>query len=154
MSGMTETIEVLRREDASAAVELIIEGLTERWGGYDARLNPDLSDFWTHYRESTVVVAKINQAIVGTGILEPTETGAARIVRMSVAQSMRRQGIGTRILEKLLSAAVEQGYVMITLETTVSWRSVIEFYRSHGFTPTFQSDGNQYFVREVRRTEV
>jgi GNAT superfamily N-acetyltransferase len=136
-------------QDAPAVRELIVQGLAERWGGYDPRCNPDLENFAEHYGSSVILVAKRGSRIVGVGVLQPERDGAGRIVRMSVARDCRRQGIGTRILQGLLQAARRLGYRRVLLETTASWESAISFYVRRGFIPCEVRDGDQHFVLDL-----
>jgi GNAT superfamily N-acetyltransferase len=145
---MPTSVSRFEPQDANAVRDLILQGLAERWGGYDPRLNPDLDDFAGHYRSSVVLVAKRGARVVGVGVLQPEGAGVGRIVRMSVAGDCRRQGIGTQLLEGLLQAARERRYRRIVLETTASWESAVRFYTSRGFVPTEVRDGDQHFVLE------
>lgn len=146
MPAAPVSIERLKAEDTTAALSVIVAGLTERWGFYEPSFNPDLEDFAGHYQESFILVAKQGRTVVGIGIFQPTGSDSAQIVRMSVVKNLRRSGIGSLILDGLLQIADERGFHRITLETTASWESAVEFYKSRGFTPTHQRDGNQYFI--------
>jgi ribosomal protein S18 acetylase RimI-like enzyme len=146
---MPTTVSHFEPQDADAVVELIVSGLAERWGGYDARCHPDLEDFAGHYRFSVILVAKRGSRVVGVGVLQPEGERIGRIVRLSVAGDCRRQGIGSQLLEGLLQAARERGYRRIVLETTASWESAVKFYGSRGFVPGELRDGNQHFAGEV-----
>lgn len=141
----TVSLERLRESDVSAAVAIIKDGLAEHWGRYESGFNPDLEDFLNSYCDSFILVAKQDSAIVGTGVLQPTGKHLAQIVRMSVKKNLRRLGIGRLILNELIGIAAERALRVIILETTASWTPAIEFYKRHGFTPTHQQDGNQYF---------
>jgi ribosomal protein S18 acetylase RimI-like enzyme len=146
---MPTTVSHFEPQDADAVVALIVSGLAERWGGYDARCNPDLEDFAGHYRFSVILVAKRGSRVVGVGVLQPEGERIGRIIRMSVARDCRRQGIGTQLLEGLLQASRERCYRRIVLETTASWESAVRFYTIRGFVPTEVRDGDQHFVLEV-----
>ena len=65
----------------------------------------------------------------------------AEIVRMSVTADMQRQGIGSKILERLCHEARRLGFQRIILETTSTWHEVIEFYKRFGFCITHYRDG-------------
>ncbi len=136
----------LEPEDASAARDVIVAGLTERWGAYESELNPDIESFPASYAGAHVVVAKSNGQVVGVGILLPTGPNSAQIVRMSVRSDKRRKGIGSAILSNLLSRARDLNVHDIRLETTATWQSAVQFYKAHGFVPTYQADGDQHFV--------
>jgi GNAT superfamily N-acetyltransferase len=75
----------------------------------------------------------------------PRQSGVAEVVRMSVAQSHRRDGIGRRILLALLEQARSQGFRQVILETTATWHEVVAFYLKCGFHITYYQDGDVYF---------
>ena len=72
---------------------MILAGLVEHWGFLDATKNPDLEDIAASYAGATFLVARLGDDIVGTGALVPHQDGTAEIVRMSVAQELRRRGL-------------------------------------------------------------
>jgi GNAT superfamily N-acetyltransferase len=125
---------------------LIVDGLAQRWGEYDASRNPDLEAFAEHYGESFVVAARdAGGRIVGCGILVAEAPGVARIVRMSVADAWRRHGVGGRVLGALLAHARGRGDRTVVLETTQRWDSAVAFYRKHGFVETHRTAGDVHF---------
>ncbi|MBC8233103.1 GNAT family N-acetyltransferase, partial [bacterium] len=93
------------------------------------------------YANATFLVAWLGDRIVGTGALVPRSEQVAEIVRMSVTADIRRQGIGTKILERLCHEARRLGFQRIILETTSTWHEVIEFYKRFGFRITHHRDG-------------
>lgn len=92
------TIVPFRPENHADVKRLILAGLTEHWGQLDPTKNPDLNDIGATYAHATFLVAWLHGTIVGTGALLPRSAHIAEIVRMSVAASMRRNGIGRRLL--------------------------------------------------------
>jgi GNAT superfamily N-acetyltransferase len=54
---------------------------------------------------------------------------------MSVRRDLRRQGIGTGLLDQLVAHARSLGCWRVVLETG-DWPEVIVFYRSRGFVQT------------------
>ena len=136
----------LKTEDASAVRQLLIAGLTERWGSYEASFNPDIEGFPGSYADTLVLVAKQAGVIVGTGTLRQTGASRAEIVRMSVAASSRRTGIGSLILSDLLKFARKRAVHEVSLETTSSWSSAIKFYVRHGFLKTHEQGDDSYFL--------
>ncbi len=132
--------------DQSAARTLILAGLEERWGVLDPALNPDLTDIAASYATGAFLVARLAGQLVGTGALLPEGEGTGRIVRMSVARSHRRCGIGARILQALLDEARTRGYRTIVLETTETWDDAIAFYMRHGFRIVARRDGDVHFA--------
>lgn len=115
---------------------LILAGLRERWGeSFDADRNPDLSDFVANYlrRGSEVVVIERDGELIGTGTLIPDKGGAGRIVRMSVAQSHRRQGHARRIIDELIKRARRREMSEVRVLTDTPWDSAVDLYRACGF---------------------
>ena len=146
MTEDTAQVRLFFIADTSAVREIIVAGLTERWGTYDRHLNPDLEDFTNFYSACVVLVAERKRRIIGVGVLQPTSGSAAQVVRMSVAHDCRRQGIGTLVLHRLLQEASDRGLSEVSLETTASWSSAVEFYEHRGFVRTKILNGNQYFA--------
>lgn len=124
---------------------LIVQGLTQRWGDYDARFNPDLEDFAKSHSQEVVVVAKFDGQIVGCGVLKKDSDGVGRIVRMTVCTDRQRAGIGRKILNALLAAARDAGYDEVLLETTSTWECAVAFYTACGFAPVKTENGDQHF---------
>lgn len=142
-------IRPFRSRDQAAARCLVLDGLRQRWGELDETKNPDLNDITEHYADSFFLVACLRDEVVGTGALVPEAAGVGRIVRMSVVQSLRRQGVGRQILEALLERARSAGYRRVVLETTATWKDAIAFYRRYGFQMIAVRDGDMHFVREL-----
>jgi len=143
------TIRPFLPEDQQAAKALVLAGLEEHWGRLDPTLNPDLDDIAAAYADGVFLVACHDDRVVGTGALIPEGDGAARIVRMSVAAPLRRQGVGTRILRRLLEQARADGTDRIVLETTSTWEDAIAFYRRHAFRVVGERDGDIHFVLDL-----
>ena len=143
------TISLFRPEDQAQVKSLILAGLGEHWGTLDPSKNPDLNDIRSTYANATFLVAWLDDKIVGTGALVPRTDGVAEIVRMSVAPDLRRRGVGRLILQQIVERAQAAGYRQIILETTATWREVIEFYQRCGFHITHYHDGDVYFVLDL-----
>ena len=123
----------------------MLAGLADHWGKLDPALNPDLNDIAESYRDAVFLVAKQNGQVVGCGALVPHDGHTAEIKRMSVATSLRRQGLGRCILTALCDEARVRGFRRIILETTETWDEVIAFYLAFGFRVTHHKDGDIYF---------
>ena len=145
------TITPYRRSDQVAVKKLILAGLVEHWGFLDETKNPDLDDIAAFYAGGIFLVGRLGDRIVGTGALVPHSSDTAEIVRMSVAQELRQQGIGRRILQALLEQARAQGFRQVILETTATWSEVVEFYLRCGFHITHYKDGDVYFALPITR---
>ena len=82
---------------------------------------------WDEHDESCVhVLASIDNEVVATGRL--LETG--QIGRMAVLKSYRKQGVGSKILEKLLLIAESTDLKEVFLNSQLT---AIEFYNKFGF---------------------
>lgn len=140
----------LKTEDASCVRQLLVDGLTERWGTYEARYNPDIEVLPRGYDDSVFLVAKLSGQVVGTGVLRPIGSDRGEIIRMSVTGSHRRIGIGSLILGHLLGRASELHMREVCLETTSSWDSAVKFYLRQGFRRTHEEGSNSYFSYVLR----
>jgi len=138
-------VAALQFEDIPAVQALLIAGLTERWGHYDASRNPDISSFRVAYGDGALV-AKERGRVVGTATLRPLRPGTAEVVRMSVAAPLRRHGIGSLLLSQLLEQARERGMKEVVLETTTTWTSAVAFYSKQGFRKTHVAGSDTYFA--------
>ncbi|MDL2224811.1 GNAT family N-acetyltransferase [Eubacteriales bacterium OttesenSCG-928-M02] len=88
-------------------------------------------------RECQVLLAESEGEIVGVGVIfyynsVPNKQNPwgknAYITSMNVAESYRRQGIGSRILEGLMALAKEKGYSVIMLQATEMGKPLYEKY--------------------------
>jgi putative acetyltransferase len=140
---------VFQPVDREEVRDLILAGLTRRWGKLDPARNPDLEDIGSAYPGGTTLVARAGGRIVGTGTLAPRSNGTAEIVRMSVAADMRRRGIGRMILAQLLERARAGGFRRLILETTATWEDAVAFYRRCGFVVTHHQAGDVYFALDL-----
>ena len=138
-------------DDQAPVRDLILAGLEEYWGTLDESKNPDLQDIADSYRDGIFLVACLEQQIVCTGALLPRSAETAEIVRMSVAQHLRRQGVGWQMLTELCCRAYRHGFRQVILETTATWEYAIAFYQAFGFQISHYADGNVYFVLDLQK---
>ena len=143
------TIQPFQPKDQAQARALILVGLVEHWGTLDPGKNPDLEDILLSYAEGVFLVAWQQERMIGTGALVPRGEGTGEIVRMSLVKDLRRQGVGSRILERLIEEAKTLGLRQLVLETTETWQEAIAFYQCHGFVETHHKDGDVYFRLEI-----
>ncbi|MCA9974019.1 MAG: GNAT family N-acetyltransferase [Anaerolineales bacterium] len=144
MDAPAYAIRPFRPADQSAARDLILAGLAERWGALDPSLNRDLDDIWRHYVAGGGAFLVVERAgeIVGTGGLSVEAPGVSRIERVSVARAHRRRGLARAISQALVAEARRRGDTAVVVETTASWRSAVALYRACGFTPEGERDGD------------
>jgi predicted GNAT family N-acyltransferase len=78
--------------------------------------------------------AQCLHAVIFDGASQAIATGRllpdGHIGRMAVLPQFRRHGLGGRILEALVSAALERGHSKVVLSAQVH---AVSFYRGHGF---------------------
>lgn len=129
-----------------AARMLILDGLKEHWGVLDPTKNSDIEDIEASFAAGIFLLALRGTQLVAAGGLLPERDGVMRVVRMSVTRQQRKQGIGGLILQALLKHAEQLGCRDVVCETTQTWQDAIQFYLTHGFTVTHQSDGNIHFT--------
>ena len=114
--------------------QVILNGLAEHFGFIDESRNPDLDDIARTYIAvgNDFYAAECDGQIIGTVglVLAP---GHARIVRMSVAKSHRKQGVATALLERCIAAAGARGLPQIIAFTEPHWRDAVGFYTGAGF---------------------
>ncbi len=130
-------IRPFRIEDQTTARQLILDGLGEHFGPTWEELNPDLDDIATSYAGDVFLVAERAGVIVGCGALIYEGDGIARVQRMSVLRTLRRQGVAGDILERLIADARLLWCWRVVLETGF-WEDSVGFYSSRGFVATSQ----------------
>jgi len=135
----------LQPEHQTGARDLILTGLAEHWGQLDPGRNPDLEDISTAYSQAVFLVAVHQGRVIATGALIPAADGTAQIVRMSVAEELRRRGVASALLQALCARARTLGVRQLVLETTETWQDAIAFYKNFGFEETHHLNGDIYF---------
>ena len=138
LMGESVNIRPMKKKDQDRCQNLIYCGLREHFGTHfnTAIRQPDLEDIAEWYRNETFLVAEIGDLIVGTGALIQEAETTGRIVRMSVARKYRRKGIGTRVLDELKHEAKRREFERLAVETTSSWKYVVDFYKTNDFKVT------------------
>ena len=131
----------LERRDQPRVRRLILEGLREHWSEIDESLNADLDDIALSYIGGRTVIALLVDEVIGTGTVVPRDASTAEIVRMSVASSYRRSGVGRALVEELIRTARTWSSRRVVLETTSTWTGTIDFYLACGFRITGLRNG-------------
>jgi ribosomal protein S18 acetylase RimI-like enzyme len=128
------TVRPFRVEDQAASRALIEQGLGEHFGFIDTDANPDLANIAASYSPPTraFFIAEDDGKVVGTiGLV--LETQRARVVRVAVAPTHRRLGVGSTLLEHAIEAATAMGIDELIAHTQPEWIAAVAFYRAHGF---------------------
>jgi N-acetylglutamate synthase-like GNAT family acetyltransferase len=134
--------------DQDVVRRLVLAGLGEHFGWIDETRNPDLDNITANYTERghVFVVAEINGEIVGAAALVTEDANTGRIVRMSVKQTHRRQGIGCALVMHLLNVAHQQGFMQVCVSTEPDWHDAIKLYTHCGFKECDRDDVDIFFV--------
>ena len=172
MSGQsTVNIRSFVPGDLAQVHELFANGLLEFAGEvedgvrrYIAKaLEDDLADIPAHYLShprGNFWVAELDESVVGIVGIQPTEQEEeAELRRMSVSSTVRRQGIGRRLLETTEDFCREKGYSRIGLSTVAILQPALAMYRRYGYTtvkeelysdlPPHQPVTVHYLVKEL-----
>ena len=139
--------------DLAQAQRLFASGLMEFAGEFedgvrryvDHALQDDMADISAHYLShprSNFWVVESGGPAVGPGVgivgivgIQPKEREQdAELRRMSVSSSIRRQGIGRRLLETTEEFCREKGYRRIFLSTVEILQPALAMYRRFGYT--------------------
>lgn len=101
-------------------------------------------DFWTAWED---------EALLGFGALKRLSQDLGEVKSMHTAESARRRGVGSAILQYIIEAARDRGMARLSLETG-SWgyfRPAVALYRRHGFVEcppfgAYRPDPNSVFM--------
>jgi GNAT superfamily N-acetyltransferase len=94
-------------------------------------------------RGAYVIVREDGRAVAGGGIRR-LERGVCEIKRMFVVPEARGRGHGRRLLEALERVARDLGYRFARLDTAQSMTTALAMYRSAGYRPIPDYNGNSY----------
>lgn len=133
---------------------LVLAGFAERWAAIDDGLNHDLDDIATSYASGCMLVAVRDEIVVGAGAVVPRDRDSAEIVRVSVAMSERRSGIGRMLIAALVEVARSWPVQRVVCETSSHWTSAVELYIGCGFVVDHEEVGafgrDTYFTYSLR----
>lgn len=115
---------------------------------YYDRFREIVLNYQEHHKLSTMqcaVVAYADGTPVGCGAFRLYKHGYVEMKRIFVADSHRRMGLATQIMQRLEEIAVREGNRCAILETGVEMKDAILFYQKIGYTivpnfGTFEND--------------
>jgi GNAT superfamily N-acetyltransferase len=90
-----------------------------------------------------VILREGGRAVAGGGVRR-LDDGVCEIKRMFVVPSARGRGHGRRVLAALERAALDLGYRVARLDTAQSMTTAMGLYRSAGYRPIPDYNGNSY----------
>lgn len=144
MNNVKIIIRAYQADDQDAAKALILDGLREHWGELDLTLNPDLNNIAASFPNGFFVAVSAS-TLIATGGIKRVDHSTFQIERMSVARAWRKQGIGKRMLSRLINHALQLGGTRILLETTANWATARKFYEDNGFHFTHYAGDDVYY---------
>jgi|SRR5215469_8405223 len=80
-----------------------------------------------------IIVATLNDRVVGCCGLIPMEPGVYEVAKMAVAEDLHGQGIGRKVLARTIEEARLMGATRLYLETNRRLANAIHLYESLGF---------------------
>lgn len=86
--------------------------------------------------QSVYFVAEYKGVVLGGAGIYPTEglpTGTCELVKMYLCPEARGKGLGKRLIEHCLNAAIETGYDAVYLESMPELRNALKVYERMGF---------------------
>lgn len=131
-------------DDLHDVLQLANDALDEDYDGglflHFARMHPEAFH-----------VAVSGDEIVGFVMGTVQRAYEARILALAVADAWRRQGVGSQLTERFLTAFRQHGVERITLEVRVTNDPAIELYESLGFEEdgrieNYYNDGEDAYV--------
>lgn len=94
---------------------------------------------------SVLWVAETNHIILGCCGVYPTEgldKDCAELVKFYLSQKTRGKGIGKKLMERCMQAAIEFGYKNLYLESLPQFSKAVGMYEKLGFQKLEQAMGN------------
>jgi putative acetyltransferase len=85
--------------------------------------------------DTQMFIARIGGQAVGCAGLQVFEDGTGEVKRMYVVTEARRTGIGSRLLMRVVEAALTAKLSVLRLETTEFLSDALRLYRAKGFMP-------------------
>lgn len=146
---MRDVVRDFTPTDQASVRALVLAGMRERWGDeYDPGANADLDDISASYSANgaEVIVSERGGVVVAAGILQVRPAGRGQLLRVSVEQSHRRQGLGRQVVDELVRRARRRGMAGVVVLTDTPWTSAVALYRSCGFTEVGHDDTDTHLL--------
>ena len=127
-------VRLLKREDADSIVDLY---KTVGW-----KLSKEHVAKWIKYsgKYSRILVAELNDKIVGKVTLDTAFSPYAEIVNIIVHPGYQKMGIGSKLIKECIKIATDSGHNIIYLMCDPANREIHRFYAQLGFIPGILGD--------------
>ncbi len=139
--------------DFAGLVKFLDAELAER----DGNDHPFYSQFNRIDKIKWVVLAYVDETVVGCGAIKVYDLQVVEVKRMYVKPEFRERGIARTILAELENWAMELGYIQCILETGRRQPEAINLYQSMGYclTPNYGQyigvDNSLCFEKQLNR---
>lgn len=138
---------LLREYAASLGVDLSFQDFAEELAGLPDKYAPP---------GGALLLASADSAPVGCAAFRPLSERGCEMKRLYVRPAFRGQGIGRRLIQRVLTDAREAGYSQICLDTLPSMREAQALYESFGFRDSAPYchnpvPGARYLVMDFKR---
>lgn len=116
-------------------IKLVFDILDSEFGHRSTTGRPDLYNISEVYQtpNGNFWVAVEGDEVVGTIALKDSGEKEGCLKRLYIRKNLRRQGLGSKLLDVLLKFAKEKGYKRIVLSTYEDMDSANNFYVKKGF---------------------
>lgn len=146
------TIQIAKKDDLNDIIFIAKKTYQETHPGLfsEERLNQIFGDKFTKQFEQEncfIIMAKINQKIIGYGKLIIEEKNIALLDKLYVLKDYQGMGCGSSLLNSLYQTAFDHGCSTMTLQVVTRNKKAILFYQKNGFIveqenqPCYFSDG-------------
>jgi len=135
---MTENIEVTTCDEFARHGEEIVHAGMEGGVLYACRRAhtwPRVAASLEEFAEKEKIVAKVNGVVAGRAVLEAVYYPFAELVNMEVAPHFRGRGVGSRLVEDIITRASEMGSLALHLQTDLDNPGAHRLYSRYGFLP-------------------
>ncbi|MFO8078555.1 MAG: N-acetyltransferase [Thermoplasmatota archaeon] len=142
------TVRQFEPKDMFAVINLASKILSERY-------SPTLYTYFYETSPEGFLVAEENHKIIGFAIGIKQNSNQGRIVMIGTQTTKQKKGVGSLLLQKLLSYFVSIQVQFIELEVKTSNTNAVRFYQRHHFKiietiPQFYQNGESaYIMRRI-----
>ena len=119
---------------------------------FDSGFVPDPDAPEEEYRQTTFLVARLKNNPVGCGMLRPLDHDIGEIKRVWTAASVRGLGVASRIMDRLESAARDQGCKRVRLDTNGTLKEAQAMYRKRGYREIPRYNDNPFAQHWFEKT--
>lgn len=127
-----------------SVIKLASESLTEKY-------SPNIFNYFHETFPEGFIIAEKYHKIIGFILGVPLDDKTTKILMIVVSNEHRRQGIGTKLLQRFIKKISLTNIQNIELEVRIDNTNAIKFYRKNNFQVTdqlshFYQDGQSAYI--------